>query len=184
LRLATENLVALCDQDDVWWPIKIERQLTAIKELDLSSPFLIHHDLEMIDPFDVVLANSFINYRGYSHLTTKSIKNITAENGVMGNTIITNQALIKRALPFPSALDNHDRWLAMIAEACGKRVFLEQALISYRLHKNNTSNKNFFTWQNRLYQFFSKLVRKHYLSKKQKIMAAELSRRLPLVSFD
>jgi hypothetical protein len=56
-----------------------------------------------------------------------------------------NQALAEKCMPVPETAIMHDWWLALTAAAFGKLVFLDQPLIHYRQHQNNTIGAKEFT---------------------------------------
>ena len=44
------NYIALCDQDDIWLPVKLEKQYQALLLLDdKKSPAIVYSDLTVID---------------------------------------------------------------------------------------------------------------------------------------
>ena len=136
------HLVALCDQDDVWHPDRIKK-MKAVIDTEKSSPTLIYSDLQMIDDNETLLHPSYLQYRGYSTRSNDSqhgLATALGQNGVMGNTILMNRLLVKRILPFPKDLHVHDYWISLIAQLYGRCIFIPEALVSYRIHNNNSSN--------------------------------------------
>ena len=139
------HYIALCDQDDVWHSEKLERCMREIKDLEKShpgSPALVHTDLSIIDCSGNLLFPSFFKKKKIDLPEEKSLSRIMGHCGVMGNTILMNRYLIKKALPFPENLQYHDYWLALVNEIYGSRKTLNKPYINYRIHKNNTSGNN------------------------------------------
>jgi len=136
----TETYMALCDQDDVWFPEKLENELNAIVAYPLEMPLLVHSDLQMRECDLSLLYASYFNYRGIFLDEERALHRIIGHNGVMGCTVVMNQALKKKILPFPAQLDVHDYWIALVAEVCGRRVTLKKPLLHYRIHAENSSN--------------------------------------------
>lgn len=137
--------IALCDQDDVWKPNRVELQmrrlLRAERLLGRGTPLLVHSDLEVIDADGRLLHRSFLGGRGYSTDASRDLARIIGQNGVMGNTILMNQALAELSLPFPDGVHVHDYWLAVLAELYGRRLLINRPLVQYRIHDHNTSNR-------------------------------------------
>lgn len=177
LQAATCDLIALSDQDDYWHKDKLKNQIKAISTFDCSLPFIIHHDLRLINEKNSIIHPSFMTFRNYSYLKDINPINIVYQNGVMGNTILLNKKLLEYALPFPKVLDNHDRWLAMVNELFGQRLYLDKVLIDYRIHNRNTSNAKILSLKGRLLNQLNIIFRKSVLSRKQKAMLYTLIRR-------
>jgi len=135
--------MALCDQDDIWKPDKLEKQMRYMHMTEAENktiPVLIHSDLSVHNANGTQLHPSYFAYRGYALGSKKDLGHILGPCGVMGNTILFNQALKKLILPFPPMLTNHDYWIALISELFGTRVTLDTPLVRYRLHTHNASN--------------------------------------------
>lgn len=154
LRYALENKEMLgleplylmfCDQDDCWYEDKITKQMNALlaceaENLDSDGkplPILIHSDLQVVGENLQPIAESLARYQG---LETKrnSFPNLVISNLVTGCTALFNEALARKALPISTAAIMHDWWLALVASAFGKVVYLDTPLIRYRQHGSNT----------------------------------------------
>lgn len=132
ISLCNGDYIALCDQDDIWDPNKIELQLAAI-----GDSTLIYHDSE------------FVNDGGYSLGKKKSdILNMYQGdsaipflffNCVSGHACLFNRTLIPYCLPFPKEIF-HDRWLAFVAANNGGITYLNKTLVKYRQHENTDTN--------------------------------------------
>lgn len=137
-----------CDQDDTWYPQKIEKQLALMlsteAENDSALPILIHSDLEVVSEQNTVIARSLINYQGLE-IDRNSFPNLIISNLVTGCTALINESLAEKALPVPENAIMHDWWLALVATAFGKLVYLDTPLVHYRQHGNNTIGAKEFT---------------------------------------
>ncbi len=151
------DYIALSDQDDIWEENRVQAGMEALllQEQQLQEhsddqhsanaakqAILVHSDLCMIDSLSRPLRFSFLNYRKYAIDESRNEAVILGQNGVMGNTILMNRALAEMALPFPTNLHVHDYWLAVVAELFGKRLFLANPLVAYRIHERNSSNSS------------------------------------------
>ncbi len=138
-----EVYIALADQDDIWESNKLVLQLEAMTELESQSELnasLVHSDLTMINENGHVLTDSYFRFRGYKLGEKRDLGHILGPSGVMGNTLMINRVLRDKILPFPSEIEVHDYWIAIIAELYGKRKTLNQPLVRYRIHHKNVSN--------------------------------------------
>lgn len=130
-----------CDQDDTWYPQKIEKLLAAMLAAEADSepaiPILVHSDLEVVSEQNTVIAKSLIKYQGLE-IERNSFPNLAISNLVTGCTALINEPLAEKALPIPENAIMHDWWLALVATAFGKLVYLDIPLVHYRQHGNNT----------------------------------------------
>ena len=131
--------VAFCDQDDVWLPEKLARQLAAMRTLEAQAgtgaPCLVHSDLTVVDQDLQVLGPSFA---AYQRIPPADIRPLTllSVNQVTGCATLINRALLHLALPLPAEVVMHDWWLALLSGS-GARQFLPEALMLYRQHGRN-----------------------------------------------
>ncbi len=136
-----------CDQDDSWFKAKIEIQLTALLAAQQDNPglpLLVHSDLEVVSEQGELIAPSLIAFQGLE-IQRNRFPNLVISNLVTGCTAMINQALAEKCMPVPETAIMHDWWLAMTCAAFGKLVFLDQPLIHYRQHQNNTIGAKEFT---------------------------------------
>lgn len=140
LESAGGDCIAFCDQDDVWDRGKISRLVAAMESEMFDGPMLVHSDLRVVDEKLKVLFPSFFVMRSYRFSEEKQVEAMLGRCGVMGNTMMVNQKLKSMVLPFPEGLVAHDYWIALVNELFGKRITLEERLVSYRIHHSNSSN--------------------------------------------
>jgi glycosyltransferase involved in cell wall biosynthesis len=137
----TSSYMMFCDQDDTWYPQKIEKQLALMLATEAGNdsvlPILVHSDLEVVSEQNAVIAKSLINYQGLE-IQRNSFPNLVISNLVTGCTALINESLAEKALPIPENAIMHDWWLALVATAFGKLVYLDSPLVHYRQHGNNT----------------------------------------------
>ena len=137
-----------CDQDDTWFPEKIEKLLAAMlateADNDSTLPIIVHSDLEVVSEQNTVIATSFVSYQGLE-IERNSFPNLVISNLVTGCTALINEPLAEKALPIPEKAIMHDWWLALVAAAFGKLVYLDIPLVHYRQHGNNAIGAKEFT---------------------------------------
>lgn len=105
-----------------------------------NEPCLVHTDLEVVDRDLKRISSSFMRNQGLHHVedSTRQLSTLLAQNFVTGCTMLINRALKEIALPFPKNIIMHDYWLALVAAASGKLVFVDKPTIKYRQHGHNT----------------------------------------------
>jgi rhamnosyltransferase len=132
--------VALSDQDDVWCPDKLERQLELLRGHDKlkgpGHPTLIHSDLAVVDSDLRPIHSSFLGYQRLEHVGADPLRRLLLQNFVTGCTVMLNRALLRLAVPVPRVV-MHDWWLAQCAAALGSILFLPEATVLYRQHGGN-----------------------------------------------
>ncbi|MEF9989701.1 MAG: glycosyltransferase family 2 protein [Christensenellaceae bacterium] len=135
LKHASSEFVFFADQDDVWLPNKIEISLHEIWRYEQSIPLLVHTDLEVVDNTLHQLNPSLMHLQKLNPAYC-TLNRLIAQNNVTGCTMLINKALVEQ---FRNADDSimHDWWLALIAAAFGKVIFLPLATVKYRQHTQN-----------------------------------------------
>lgn len=132
--------VMFCDQDDVWHPDKVSRTLREMQRLcpDPAVPALVHTDLRVVDQDLREIAPSFLRFSALDG-SRIALNQLLVQNVVTGCTVMVNRALVQRfcgAAETPDVL-MHDWYLALLAAACGRIGYLDEATIDYRQHGGN-----------------------------------------------
>jgi glycosyltransferase involved in cell wall biosynthesis len=78
-----------CDQDDTWYPQKIEKLLAAMlateADSDSALPIIVHSDLEVVSEQNTVIAKSLISYQGLE-IERNSFPNLVISNLVTASS--------------------------------------------------------------------------------------------------
>jgi hypothetical protein len=122
--------VALCDQDDRWFPNKLE---TLIGELG-SGALLAYSDMRIVDERGEVQADTYWTYRRNNHSNYASL---ILANTVTGAAALFDRALLDHVLPFPPAHAKpfHDHWIAQVAMTMGELRYVDRPLYDYVQHE-------------------------------------------------
>lgn len=140
VNACTGDLIALCDQDDVWVPDRLER-MTARFAADPALT-LVHSDARLIDESGAPLGQTLSAAIGLSASERQAIhagnalRVLLRRNVVTGATTVFRRSLLAAALPFPESWV-HDEWLAVVAAITGRVDFLPEQLTDYRQHATN-----------------------------------------------
>lgn len=132
--------VMFADQDDVWHSDKVATCRRAMEEAmqSYSGPLLLHTDLRVVDSELREIAPSFLR-RAHLSGHSVSLSHLLIQNVVSGNTCMINPTLFRLCaehLPSEPPV-MHDWWLALIAAATGRIVYLDRATVDYRQHSSN-----------------------------------------------
>ena len=131
LRLAPAEarLLALCDQDDRWWPEKLEVLREAI-----GGAGLVYSDQRLVDADGRVLRDTL--WRGRRNNHTDLVSMLVA-NTITGAAMMMRREVAELALPFPDTPGHafHDAWLAAVALAAGEVAYVDRPLYDYVQHR-------------------------------------------------
>ncbi|NMF04272.1 glycosyltransferase [Clostridium beijerinckii] len=134
-RIANGELLAFCDQDDIWEKEKITLMVDKFKGKDIT---LVCSDLSIIDENGEKTADSITEIR--KRIVYKSGDNLAGEllmtNFVTGCAMMVKKDIASKAIPFEKTLV-HDQWIAIIAALNGKIEFINKPLVRYRQHGCN-----------------------------------------------
>lgn len=130
------------DQDDVWHPDKVEKTLAAMRKAEAEAapdvPVLVHCDMRVTDENGNEIAPSYVRYQQLSPERC-GLNRLLVQNTVTGGAMMMNAPLLRLVLsrPLPQHAVMHDFWIALVAAAFGKIVFLDAPLYDYRQHAAN-----------------------------------------------
>lgn len=129
------------DQDDVWDLDKVSKNLKHMllheNFYGTAYPLLIHTDLRVIDETGNLISESFFEYQNLDYRWGDQFSKLLTQNIVTGCTVMVNRGLLNLGLPIPGESVMHDWWLALVACAYGKIVFIPEATMCYRQHGFN-----------------------------------------------
>lgn len=126
---------ALCDQDDIWHPTRLERGVAA---LAATGAALAHGDARLVDQAGRVQHPSMFRFEGRTRRT--GLRTLLLRNSVTGMTATFTRTLAALSLPFPAQAGvhyYHDLWLALVAQATGGIAHIDEPLVDYRQHGAN-----------------------------------------------
>jgi glycosyltransferase involved in cell wall biosynthesis len=153
LRATTGELVALCDQDDVWHDDKLA---IMVPEFDRRPDLLLlHSDAVLVDENSEALAKTLFETLDVTEAQIAAVAEggafqvLLRRNLVTGATVVLRRSLVAHATPFPVEW-LHDEWLAMIAAIVGKVDIVRAQTIDYRLHGNNQVGASTLTLSGRI----------------------------------
>jgi hypothetical protein len=130
LRLmpADARLVALCDQDDRWYPDKLETLRAAIGDAQL-----VYSDQRLTDRDGKVLRDTMWQGRSNNHTDLASM---LVANSITGAASVMRREVAELALPFPDppGWQFHDHWIAVAALANGEVAYVDRPLYDYVQH--------------------------------------------------
>lgn len=149
LNMVESEYYMFCDQDDVWFVDKIEKELVRMKRIEsekgTKTPIIVHTDRTHTDAELNVKLKSEFNTRGVSQEKLKKKIELLKDPNILaiytivgGCTMMMNRAVKEAVFPYIS-LRVHDSVCAMAVANCGGVIdtILEPTMY-YRLHSTNT----------------------------------------------
>lgn len=130
LAHCTGDLILIADQDDEWYPDKIETLTSALHD---GSYLAIVHDQHVVDQ----------NGQRYGLTYWQGLQRIgySRSDLISGNLMGIRRPLLRCLRPFPSEL-HYDAWIALFTEVLGVRLLIDSVLQAYRRHETNATQSN------------------------------------------
>jgi glycosyltransferase involved in cell wall biosynthesis len=125
----TGDLVFLSDQDDLWFPQKLEFIEKLAQE---NTDYLLFMN-------DAALTDADLNDTGLTKLGQFRSLGIPERQFVMGCCCAAKRDLLDLCLPIPDGFKAHDDWIVSFAAGLGAKMICRQVLQYYRRHNNNES---------------------------------------------
>ena len=129
LAKTTGDLVFLSDQDDVWFPDKIEH-MVGLAESNPEALVLMN---------DAALTDGELNEVGLTKIGQIRSAGLGMKSFVMGCCCAIRRELLNLCVPIPSGVAGHDNWLVAFADGLEAKVVDDTPLQYYRRHESNES---------------------------------------------
>lgn len=135
MRACTGDLIALCDQDDLWYSQKLSSLAGLLQDPSIGGAISDGDLLRQDTPIDGSLWNSFgLTGRQLQEFSSGNpITVMLSGNKVTGMTLILRRQLLQQVLPIPH-IWVHDYWLAWMLILYSRLVPSPQRLVAYRTH--------------------------------------------------
>ena len=138
LNYAKGDYLFLSDQDDVSFPNKLTRVMTAFEK---EKAVVVVHDGIVTDQS---LSRVDDSWNHFSHrVPSQSMIKTLIKNGYTGAMMAFSRELLPLVLPFPKQVPMHDWWIALVAmKHHMKIVVLPDKLMYYRRHAGNVTGSH------------------------------------------
>ena len=164
------DLIALCDQDDVWNPDKIKKQVQVFEQdLTVEGVFC---DGELIDSDSRPLNESLWDSVTFSSSMRKQVRAGNAVSAMLRQSFVTGATLMFKSGLRPSFLPIpgdwvHDAWIAWMIALHSKLYLLSDRLINYRIHADQQIGADLQTLQDRLARDRKRVINQHVIDLKR-----------------
>lgn len=138
ISLCSGDLIALCDQDDVWYPDKLSRLADGLLHSDGTA--LACSDSDLIDETGARVGRTAWERMGVGRKKLRTLREkpfglLLHGPCITGMTMMFRADLRSRALPIPEGWP-HDAWIAMVASIVSDIKVIPECLSGYRVHPN------------------------------------------------
>ncbi len=133
ISLTTGDVIAIADQDDIWMPAKVRKQVESLRSPDV----MLSHTRS------VRLQDGRLRYKSASlhhHFKGNDTRKLLMFNQVNGHDMMFKKELIPKLMPMPEGM-MYDWWLAVVATTFGAIASVNEFLVHHRIHDQNS----FFT---------------------------------------
>lgn len=130
MQLCVHDLVFLCDQDDVWFPEKVEYVL-ALAEA---------HPEKVLFMTDARLTDGELNPTPFTMLGQIADAGKNRAAFLVGCCMAVRQSFLAPVLPIPEVYWQHDFWLADLADLLEGRWIDDHVVQYYRRHASTTTS--------------------------------------------
>lgn len=138
IRSCTGDYIAICDQDDVWMPHKIETSLKKIMEIEDGKPACVSSQSYGVDK-----NLKIINRKHKIKEDTSGFKATVLQKGVcQGCSLMFNRHLVNILKDIPRDGIVYDYYIGLVAAATGHKYNIAEPLMYYRHHSNNVIAKD------------------------------------------
>lgn len=157
IRLCKGEYIALCDQDDIWMPHKIEKSVSKLMEIEKNGlPSLVTSNNISIDAIGKVI--------NYHKKECDSFEYYVSLFGhyMQGCSMFMNKKLLNYILPLPEDNDRmYDVFIGITASMVGNKYNIGVPLMYHRRHETNVTTritgtkKNSICAFNKFFPFYS-----------------------------
>lgn len=137
IKICQGEYIAICDQDDIWLPNKIEKSINKLKELEKNNlPSLVTSNRIDIDKRGNII------YRPKQKDDSDEYYASLFNHLMQGCTIFMNRKLLDYILPLPDKKEiMYDVFIGLTASMVGNKYNIDEPLMYYRRHENNVTGR-------------------------------------------
>jgi glycosyltransferase involved in cell wall biosynthesis len=149
LNLCTGDFIAICDQDDIWEPNKIQVLLDAI-----GDNWMVYSNSVFMSADGKTFGRKLLEN---VNLPGKDYKALLLNNYISGHTAMFSREFLSYILPFPEQ-GFYDWWMGFIALYHGRLAFADEVLTKYRQHELAATNDTRLSKREIKRMYFSRML--------------------------
>ena len=134
IRQCRGEIIFLSDQDDIWAPEKVSRQLACFQDPSVGG---VCHACTLIDGSGSIISTP----PGRGRRRYISVPEILLKNPVQGCCLAFRRELREVFLPFPQDIPMHDSWIGACISRESRLLYLDESLLLYRQHAGTVTTR-------------------------------------------
>jgi hypothetical protein len=139
-RVCSSDLIAFCDQDDIWWPRKLALCIEPFRD---PAVLLTYHNAKVVTETGERIGS--LDHLASAPLTPPLSRCPMRRTVPLGFTQVFRRCILEFSDLREMSLDvnnlmapmAHDQWMFFIASVFGNIAYLDEALVCYRQHASN-----------------------------------------------
>lgn len=158
IKLCSGNYISFCDQDNIWFPEKIEKSYIKLKEIEKNGiPSLVK-----VNHIEINDKNEIIRYKKMKDSCL--FTDIVFDFYLLGCTMMINRKMLDYILPFPeTSVVYGDAYVYYTSLIVGNQYRISEPLMYYRRHFSNLTGKyKKDSISKKIFKIFIKLDRTKY----------------------
>lgn len=133
LKYSDAEYVMFCDQDDLWFDMKIQVMFDAMAKANANVPTVVYSNAYVWKPMEGVKGKATLTFpAGLSSF-------LFLNSGMQGCVAMFNTAVRQKMLQWKDDVAMHDHLLHLIGLTMGNVVYLPVSLMLYRNHEKNVT---------------------------------------------
>lgn len=132
LFAASGDVIFLSDQDDVWLDGKIDTMCSYLEKY-----YYVTSDCLVTDGNLNVISNT--RFTEKENLSTNKWGALFKSTPYQGSCSAFRRDVLTLALPFPTGIQSHDRWIGFVSSFYFNSIIIPDKLMYYRRHELNVS---------------------------------------------
>ncbi len=140
IRACSGDYIAICDQDDIWFPEKIQISYEKIREIENDAPAMVSSQ-----PYHINSEGELISKGRHINKDSKgAAATLLYPPGVtQGCSLMFNRKLLGLLKEFPQTNDTiYDSYIGFVCASIGIKYNMAMPLMYYRHHSNNAVASN------------------------------------------
>lgn len=155
---------AFSDQDDVWFPDKIERAVAKLKNEHEDIPILYFSNY---DYYDGNL--NYLSTRDFSKPNMSFLNSLVDCLPLGFNTVFNYKAKSMVTEEMPEKSTGHDWWMYMVCAGLGKVIYDRHSTVKYRRTGSNVSDGGQSFWKFQVWRFKRLFLNDHFKKIREQI---------------
>lgn len=134
------DIIAFSDQDDVWYPSKLEQVVAKFTDRHVGFVF---SNADIVDRNLKPLGYTLFEHAGipthlFKRIEQGQSRHIIVKSGFMifGMTLVFRRQALEQVLPFPENTP-HDAWIPLVLSFTSEFAVVLEPLVMYRQHRSN-----------------------------------------------